>query len=48
MHAAVARLRVGSRVECAACKHEYVLTTADVPRLLAEHRKRLGKLKPSK
>ena len=45
MHLVVSRLRRGSKVQCAACKSEHTLSAADVPRLLAEHRKRLGKLK---
>jgi len=48
VHIAVSRLRVGSKVECAACKVEHSLSAADVPRLLAEHLKRLGKLKSKK
>jgi predicted RNA-binding Zn-ribbon protein involved in translation (DUF1610 family) len=49
VHLAASRLRVGSRVQCAACKQEHALTSSDVPRLLAEHRKRLlGKPKPTK
>ncbi len=48
VHIGASRLRVGSKVECAACKTAYALTASDVPRLLTEHRKRLGKLKPSK
>jgi len=45
MHLAASRVRRGSKVECAACKNEHVLGAADVPRLLAEHQKRLAKLK---
>jgi len=44
VHIAVSRLRVGSKVECAACKVEHALSATDVPRLLADHLKRLGKL----
>jgi transcription elongation factor Elf1 len=45
VHVGISRLRIGSKVDCAACKTEHALTAEDVPRLLAEHRKRLGKLK---
>ena len=44
IHIVVSRLRRGSKVQCAACKDEHTLTASDVPRLLAEHRKRLAKL----
>jgi hypothetical protein len=46
VHIGISRLRAGSKVECAGCKTEHSLTAEEVPRLLAEHRKRLGKLKP--
>ena len=45
MHITVARLRPGSKVPCAACEDEHMLSASDVARLLGEHRKRLGKLK---
>ena len=48
MHVTVTRLRPGSKVPCPACEDEHALSAADVARLLAEHRKRLGKLKQKK
>ena len=48
MHITVSRLRPGSKVQCTACKDEHTLTVADIPRLLAEHRKRLEKLNQKK
>jgi len=48
MHITVSRLRPGSKVQCTACEDEHTLAAADIPKLLAEHRKRLEKLKQKK